>query len=78
MGKKIWNLMYRVGSTARVIGSADNPQTRKSALEGADTITKNRWCVWIEHHTSGKILYRNSDEVDYQRFLDAKRVIEFA
>jgi len=70
--------MYRMGTTGRVISSADNPVTRKVALEGAAVVTKNGWRVWVEHHTSGKILYRNPAETGYQRSLVDKRVIEFA
>ena len=78
MSTKVWNLMCRVGTVGQVISSADNPVTRKVALEGADVVTKNGWWVWVEHHTSGKVLYRNPAEVAYQQSLVAKRVIEFA
>lgn len=37
---KVWNLMYRMGTTGRVISSADNPVPRKVALEGAAVVTK--------------------------------------
>lgn len=75
---KVWNLMYRMGTVGRVISSTDNPVTRKVALEGAAVVTKNGWRVWVEHHTSGKILYRNPAEAGYQQSLVDKRVIEFA
>lgn len=78
MSKNVWNLMYRLGTMDRVIGSADNPQSRKSALEGAETITKNGWRVWVEHHTTGKILYQNPAEIEYQQSLVAAQVIAFA
>ena len=45
---KVWNLMYRQGNTGRVIGDADNPQSRRSAHDGAETITKNGWRVGVE------------------------------
>ncbi|MFZ3139149.1 hypothetical protein [Polaromonas sp.] len=69
MTTKVWRLMYRLGTTGRVVGDAANPQGRKSALEGAETITKNGWCVWIEHHTSGEVLYQNPAEMAHQRSL---------
>lgn len=34
--------------------------------------------MWIEHHTSGKILYRNPAQVAYQQYLVAEQIIEFA
>lgn len=78
MSTKVWNLMYRMGTNGRVISSDDNPVSRKSALEGAAVVTKNGWRVWVEHHTSGKILYQNPAEVTYQKSLVKKQVIEFA
>lgn len=78
MSTKVWNLMYQFGATERVIGDAGNPQTRKSALEGAETITKNGWCGWVEHHTTGKRLLQNPAELAYQQSLYYKRIIEFA
>jgi hypothetical protein len=70
--------MYRMGTPGKVINAAENPLTRKAALDGAAVVTKNGWRVWIEHHTSGKILYQNPAEVAHQNSLVAKRVIEFA
>ena len=78
MSTKVWNLMYRMGTAGKVISSADNPVTRKAALEGAAVVTKNGWWVWVEYHTSGKILYQNPAEVAHQQSLVAKRVIDFA
>lgn len=75
---KVWNLMYRLGATERVVGDAGNPHTRKSALEGADTITRNGWRVWVEHHATRKVLFQNPAEVAHQQSLQDKRVIEFA
>jgi hypothetical protein len=74
----VWNLMYRMGTVGKVISSADNPLTRKVALDGAAVVTKNGWRVWVEHHASGKIIYRNFAEVEYQQSLVAKQIIEFA
>lgn len=59
--------MYRVGTDGRVASSADNPVTRKVALEGAAVVTNNGWRAWVEHHTSGKILYQNPAEVAHQQ-----------
>ncbi|MDB5930977.1 MAG: hypothetical protein JWR60_2684 [Polaromonas sp.] len=72
MRTKIWSLMYRLGTTGRVIGDYSNPQSRKQALEGAAVITSNGWCVWIEHHASGKVLYRNPAEMAHQQSLADK------
>lgn len=62
MSTKVWNLMYALGNTDRVVGDAGNPQARKSALEGAAVIDKNGWRVWVEHHTTGKRLYESERE----------------
>ena len=78
MSTKVWNLFYRLGTTERLVGDAGNPQTRKSALEGAETITKNGWRVWVEHHTTGTMLFQNQAEMAYQQSLHDKRAIEFA
>ena len=78
MNTKVWNLIYRLGTTERVVGDAGNPNTRKSALEGAETITKNGWRVWVEHHTTGTMLFQNQAEMAYQQSLHDKRAIEFA
>jgi hypothetical protein len=67
--------MYRVGKTGVVTGDASNPHQRKSALAGMETITKNGWCGWIEHHTSKKILCRNVAEIAHQQAIYSKRVI---
>lgn len=75
---KVWSLMYRLGTTWRVVGDAANPQGRKSALEGAATITRNGWRVWVEHHTSGKVLYQNPAEIAHQQSLIDKPINAFA
>lgn len=59
---KVWNLMYALGNTDRIMGDSANPQTRKSALEGAATIERSGCRVWIEHHTTGKRLFESSRE----------------
>jgi hypothetical protein len=56
---KVWNLMFRHGSMSeRVISSGDNPVSRKVALEGAATITKNGWRAWVEHATTKKSCFK--------------------
>lgn len=63
MTTKVWNLMYALGNTRKVVGDSDNPQSRRSALEGAATIDKNGWRVWIEHHkTGGRIFERDREK----------------
>lgn len=71
MSTRVWNLLYRAGTANRVISSADNPVTRKVALDGAAVVTKNGWRVWVEHHTTGAILYQNPAEQAYQQTLAA-------
>lgn len=62
MTTKVWNLMYALGNTNKVVGDSDNPQSRKSALEGAATIDKNGWRVWIEHHKTGVRIFESDRE----------------
>ncbi|MDW3685514.1 hypothetical protein RA280_27990 [Cupriavidus sp. CV2] len=45
MTKKDWNLMYTLGNTGRIVGDADNPQARKSALEGAALPCRSIWSI---------------------------------
>ena len=78
MTTKVWNLMYALGNTARVVGDAGNPQSRKSALEGAAVIEKNGWRVWVEHHVTGKRLYEGECEKVHRKAAETKRTIEFA
>ncbi|MBN3776947.1 hypothetical protein G3O06_05100 [Burkholderia sp. Ac-20345] len=59
---KVWNLMYALGNTGRIVGDSDNPQARKTALEGAAVVDKNGWRVWVEHHQTGERLYENDPE----------------
>ena len=66
MTTKVWNLMYALGNTERVMGDAGNPKTRKSALEGAAVIEKIGWRVWVEHHTSAKRIFESAREKDYR------------
>lgn len=37
---KVWNLMYVLGNTDRIVGDANNPRARASAQEGAAKIGK--------------------------------------
>jgi len=62
MSTKVWNLMYALGNTDRVVGDAGNPQARRSALEGAAVIDKNGWRVWVEHHETGKRIFESERE----------------
>lgn len=57
MSKRIWNLMYHCGTNAAVTANADNPLSRAQALEGAATIARNGWRVWVEHAQSGKRIF---------------------
>ncbi|WP_137917147.1 hypothetical protein [Hydrogenophaga sp. 2FB] len=65
MTTKVWNLMYAVGNTGRIFGDAGNPQVRASALDGAETVSKNGWRVWVEHHSSGKRIFESQAEKDH-------------
>jgi len=67
MSTKVWNLMYEAGTTGRVIGDAENPQRRASALQGAATIERNSWRVWVEHHVTGKRIFESALEVAHQK-----------
>lgn len=78
MSKKVWNLMYRVGNTQIITGDSGNPSSKQVALDGAATVTENGWRVWVEHHTSGKILYQNPAEIEYQKAIVCKQILEFA
>ncbi|AZG12044.1 MULTISPECIES: hypothetical protein [Cupriavidus] len=62
MSTKVWNVMYMLGNTARIVGDAGNPQARKSALHVAAVIDKNGWRVWVEHHKTGKRLFESERE----------------
>ena len=57
MNTRVWNLKYALGNTERVVGDAGNPQTRRSALEGAAAIDKNGWRVWVEHEKTGRWIF---------------------
>lgn len=78
MTTKVWNLMYAMGNTARVVGDGANPQSRRSALEGAAVIDKNGWRVWIEHQSSAKRIFESAREIEYRRAAEAKRIVDFA
>lgn len=78
MTTKVWNLMYAMGNSDRVVGDGANPQSRKSALEGAAVIEKNGWRVWIEHQSSAKRIFESELEIDHRRAAGAKRIVDFA
>ena len=79
MATKIWNLMYALGNTSRVIGDASNPQARKSALSGAETVVANNgWRVWVEHHETKKRIFESPAEIAFRQDQEAKRIIRFA
>lgn len=78
MTTKVWNLMYALGNTARIMGDAGNPHSRKSALEGAAVIEKNGWRVWVEHHSNAKRIFESAREIEHRQAVEAKRIIEFA
>lgn len=60
---RVWNLMYVLGNTSRVVGDAANPQDRTGALSGADNVAnKNGWRVWVEHHETGKRIFESEAE----------------
>lgn len=63
--------MFALGNTSKVVGDSDNPQSRKSALEGAGTIDKNAWRVWIEHHKTGKRLFESDPEKAHRESIAA-------
>lgn len=62
MSTKVWNVMYVLGNTARIVGDAGNPQARQSALHLAAVVDKNGWRVWVEHHKTGKRLFESDRE----------------
>lgn len=62
---KVWNLMYALGNTERVVGDASNPQARASALEGAKKIEQNGWRVWVSHHETGERIFESEREKAY-------------
>lgn len=71
MTNKVWNLMYVLGNTTRIIGSADNPQARKTALAGAAIVNANGWRVWVEHCETGKRLYENPSEKAHRETIES-------
>ena len=75
MTTKVWNLMYALGNTERIMGDAENPQSRKSALEGAAVIEKNGWRVWVEHHTTAKRIHEGTYEIAHRKAAEAKRIV---
>jgi nitrogen fixation/metabolism regulation signal transduction histidine kinase len=62
MTTKVWNLMYALGNTGRVMGDAGNPQIRSKALNGAAVIDQNGWRVWVEHNTTKERVFENERE----------------
>lgn len=51
--------MYVLGNTGRVVSDAANPQDRAGAISGAETVSKNGWQVWVEHHQTGKQIWKS-------------------
>lgn len=78
MTTKVWNLMYALGNTKRIVGDAGNPQTRKSALEGAAVIEKNGWRVWVEHQSSAKRIFESGGEIEHRQAAEAKSIVDYA
>lgn len=66
MTTRVWNLMYALGNTERIIGDDGNPQSRQAALEGAAAIDKNGWRVWVEHQTSAKRIFESAREIEHR------------
>lgn len=63
---RIWDLMYAVGNTGRVVGDAANPQDRAGALGGAATVATNGWRVWVEHKDTGKRIFESAAEQQHR------------
>lgn len=78
MTTKVWNLMYALGNTGRVIGDAGNPQRRKSALEGAAVIEKNGWRVWVEHNATSKRIFESARESEHREAAEPERIVDSA
>lgn len=82
MGTRVWNLMYVLGNTGRVVSNADNPMRKSAALEDAKMVEKNGrgdgWRVWVEHHESKKRCFENDVEKAHRIDAEEKRIIKFA
>lgn len=63
---RVWNLMYVLGNTGRVVSDAANPQDRAGALSGAETVAGNGWRVWVEHEGTGKRIFESKHEIEFQ------------
>lgn len=74
---KVWNLVYVVGNTERVVSAADNPQTRANALSGAETVAKNGWRVWVQHHQTGKRIFESPAEIEAKKAAYERQLEEF-
>ncbi len=66
MNTKVWNVRYLLGKTEQQLGDAGNPHNRRSALEIAQKIAGNGWCVWVEHERSGMRIYESQAETERQ------------
>lgn len=66
MGKRVWNVMYALGNTKRIIGAAGNPMVRAKAEEAFSTVSKNGWRCWVEHHETKKRLFENAREIEHK------------
>ena len=62
MSNKVWKLMYFAGATERMVPHADNPQTRKAALDNANAVAKNGWRVWVEHQRTSERIFESEAE----------------
>jgi len=69
--------MYVVGKTGRVVSDADNPQDRTGALRGAETVSRNGWRVWVEHHQTGKRIFESQDEIAAKKDAHGRQLEEF-
>jgi hypothetical protein len=62
MKSKVWNLVCILGATGTVVSHADNPMTRKKALDGAAAVTKNGWPCWVIDDEGKREIFVNEFE----------------
>lgn len=59
--------MFIAGNSAKVVKHAHSkPLTRKAALDKAVAISQKGWRAWVEHYQTGKRLFENDAERNYQ------------
>ena len=63
---KVWNLKYALGNTERIVNDASNPQSKQSALDGAQVVNRNGWRVWVEHNETGERIFESQREKDHK------------